>query len=222
MIKGVKVLKGIKMLETTELNHMLEHYRIDNNLAEKLDGVIPGFARGNVLENKKGFKFKVGDENKEVKVVLMSSAEGTVTVTYANAEGEEKIFGTVVSEDKGKKKLKVYELVDKKVVKILEKEVDDEFLVEIRKQKVDLSQITTQDDCMHGNWCGPGCSGPSAPITKVDACCQKHDKCYGSRVWGACSCDKEIRECLAPLLNGSEWANIIFTYFAYSPCIPFV
>ncbi|MFD1928331.1 phospholipase [Sporosarcina siberiensis] len=41
------------------------------------------------------------------------------------------------------------------------------------------------------NWCGPGCSGPDAPINAVDAACKVHDECYrgtGNR----CRCDREF------------------------------
>ncbi|RDY66986.1 phospholipase, partial [Halobacillus trueperi] len=27
-------------------------------------------------------------------------------------------------------------------------------------------------------WCGPGCSGPGAPINETDAACKAHDECY--------------------------------------------
>ncbi|UOQ84485.1 phospholipase [Gracilibacillus salinarum] len=38
-------------------------------------------------------------------------------------------------------------------------------------------------------WCGPGCSGPGAPINEADAACKAHDECYlysGDR----CACDE--------------------------------
>jgi hypothetical protein len=49
-------------------------------------------------------------------------------------------------------------------------------------------------------WCGPGCSGPGAPINDVDACCQKHDYCL-SRGLSACECDSHFLECLRPKMN---------------------
>lgn len=44
-------------------------------------------------------------------------------------------------------------------------------------------------------WCGPGCSGPGAPINDVDGCCRRHDHCLKS---GAhpCQCDFEFMDCL--------------------------
>jgi hypothetical protein len=44
-------------------------------------------------------------------------------------------------------------------------------------------------------WCGPGCSGPGAPINDVDACCMRHDRCLDSGIH-PCECDQELIECL--------------------------
>lgn len=83
-------------------------------------------------------------------------------------------------------------------------------------------QLTTQASCIYGNWCGPGCSGPGAPISSVDTCCQTHDNCYGSRGYFACSCDLELQRCLNPyVLQGSEWAIAISVWFQNQPCNPF-
>lgn len=30
----------------------------------------------------------------------------------------------------------------------------------------------------HGNWCGPGNSGPGAPVDALDQACQNHDRAY--------------------------------------------
>jgi hypothetical protein len=49
-------------------------------------------------------------------------------------------------------------------------------------------------------WCGPGCSGPGAPINDVDACCKAHDDCY--RKFGrSCRCDHEFMDCLRPKIS---------------------
>jgi hypothetical protein len=50
------------------------------------------------------------------------------------------------------------------------------------------------------NWCGPGCSGPGAPINAVDAACHSHDICYrmsGDRCW----CDEQFMYRLERLQN---------------------
>ncbi|RBW67485.1 phospholipase [Bacillus taeanensis] len=49
-------------------------------------------------------------------------------------------------------------------------------------------------------WCGPGCSGPGAPVNDVDACCKAHDECY-SWYGPSCECDLELIHCLAPKVN---------------------
>ncbi|MFA8439394.1 phospholipase [Pueribacillus sp. YX66] len=50
------------------------------------------------------------------------------------------------------------------------------------------------------NWCGPGCSGPGAPINDVDAACKAHDECY--RNYGNIhACDQVFLERLQPLIN---------------------
>ncbi|MGD7045975.1 phospholipase [Jeotgalibacillus proteolyticus] len=50
------------------------------------------------------------------------------------------------------------------------------------------------------NWCGPGCSGPGAPVNEVDACCKAHDECYG-RGGSRCECDRAFLEQLAKHAN---------------------
>ncbi|MEK3889408.1 phospholipase [Bacillus sp. FSL K6-3431] len=50
------------------------------------------------------------------------------------------------------------------------------------------------------NWCGPGCSGPGAPINKVDAACRAHDECY-RRSGNYCECDREFLRHLRPLIT---------------------
>lgn len=45
---------------------------------------------------------------------------------------------------------------------------------------------------IYGNWCGPK-YGSGTPIDLLDAGCRTHDKCYGSRGYHKCSCDKDFR-----------------------------
>lgn len=57
------------------------------------------------------------------------------------------------------------------------------------------------DFCLPGyKWCGPGCSGPGAPVNRVDACCMMHDKCY-ERLGPTKSCDRQFLNCLRPKMN---------------------
>ena len=44
-------------------------------------------------------------------------------------------------------------------------------------------------------YCGPGCSGPGAPVNAVDNCCYYHDKCY--QQYGPSKyCDDLFQQCL--------------------------
>ncbi|MDQ0243144.1 hypothetical protein J2S09_000680 [Bacillus fengqiuensis] len=64
-------------------------------------------------------------------------------------------------------------------------------------------------------WCGPGCSGPGAPINDVDACCKAHDTCY--RKFGpSCGCDRAFLDCLRPKVNSysqkGRQAGLMYNY----------
>src|SRR5262249_32622593 len=78
--------------------------------------------------------------------------------------------------------------------------------------------------CVYGKWCGPGCSGPGAPVDNVDQCCQAHDQCYTDRGYFACSCDKRLLACIAPKRDMSTpkgraaWA--VWSAFRALPCNP--
>lgn len=65
------------------------------------------------------------------------------------------------------------------------------------------------------NWCGPGCSGPGAPINEVDAACKAHDECY-SRGRDRCECDRAFLERLRPNINPytqqGRHARLLYNY----------
>ncbi len=56
--------------------------------------------------------------------------------------------------------------------------------------------------CLPGGYryCGPGCSGPGAPINYVDSCCKMHDDCI-ARHGSNCRCDKQLIECVQRKTN---------------------
>jgi len=64
-------------------------------------------------------------------------------------------------------------------------------------------------------WCGPGCSGPGAPINDVDSCCYKHDLCL-KRGNSPCYCDKKFMECLHskrnPHTKKGRQANVMYNF----------
>lgn len=65
------------------------------------------------------------------------------------------------------------------------------------------------------NWCGPGCSGPGAPINEIDAACKAHDECY-RRGNNRCECDREFLSKLQPKINSysqkGRHARILYNY----------
>lgn len=67
------------------------------------------------------------------------------------------------------------------------------WLDDISSEMVELDAV-----CLYGNWCGPGCSGPAAPIDGLDACCQTHDQCYITYGWFNCDCDRALMDCVFP------------------------
>ncbi|HAT1549264.1 hypothetical protein HMPREF3153_12255 [Corynebacterium sp. HMSC06C06] len=89
-----------------------------------------------------------------------------------------------------------------------------------------IYSLETRDMPGYGNWCGPGHSGPGAPINTLDSLCQKHDKYYGSRGYFACSCDRELVQGIRKnrgKFNGigeNAMALAIATYFNSAPCNP--
>lgn len=108
------------------------------------------------------------------KAVQLQTAEqgGTVTevvlgdATYVwysgfthveHPENIEQVIGVIVEDGIEKQ----YEIVNNSVQMINEAKVIDTAAKE--------EAITPQDNCfIHGNWCGPGCSGPSAPVDATD------------------------------------------------------
>ena len=76
--------------------------------------------------------------------------------------------------------------------------------------------------CLYGRWCGPGCSGPGAPIDALDTCCQTHDQCYSRRGYFNCGCDRALLDCIAPLRDPGtpmgRWASRVHRYFSLAPC----
>nr|WP_232066107.1 phospholipase [Bacillus sp. KH172YL63] len=64
-------------------------------------------------------------------------------------------------------------------------------------------------------WCGPGCSGPGAPVNSVDAACQAHDLCY-ERYGPTCACDqmflKKLRNEINPHTRQGRHAFLFYQY----------
>ncbi|MGM0844839.1 MAG: phospholipase [Bacillota bacterium] len=64
-------------------------------------------------------------------------------------------------------------------------------------------------------YCGPGCSGPGAPVNVVDAACKAHDECYG-RFGPSLRCDRMLMESLQDKLRDDSaegrHAKIMYGY----------
>lgn len=64
-------------------------------------------------------------------------------------------------------------------------------------------------------WCGPGCSGPGAPVNEVDACCMRHDLCL-QKGYHSCYCDRQFMKCLdhyrTPMTPSGRHANLMYQF----------
>jgi hypothetical protein len=69
------------------------------------------------------------------------------------------------------------------------------------------SQQAAAIPALYGNWCGPGASGPGAPIDDLDACCMAHDQCYDREGYLDCDCDRVLCACAANTSWGSALKN---------------
>lgn len=45
---------------------------------------------------------------------------------------------------------------------------------------------------VHGNWCGPGHSGPGEPVDTLDRLCMEHDQCYAKGGYFNKACDMAL------------------------------
>jgi len=61
----------------------------------------------------------------------------------------------------------------------------------VGQYRYDTTGIQTRGP-IYGNWCGPN-YGSGTPIDLLDTGCRTHDRCYGSRGYHKCSCDKDFR-----------------------------
>lgn len=58
--------------------------------------------------------------------------------------------------------------------------------------------------CLPGyRYCGLGCSGPGAPLNKLDVYCMQHDACYRSNTPNR-RCDEAFLRNLEPYLQRSD------------------
>ncbi|MFZ3591529.1 phospholipase [Bacillus sp. DJP31] len=64
-------------------------------------------------------------------------------------------------------------------------------------------------------WCGPGCSGPGAPINAVDAACKAHDDA-DSRHGSNCEADRQfqlrLKQLMNPYTKEGRHATLMYNY----------
>jgi hypothetical protein len=77
----------------------------------------------------------------------------------------------------------------------------------------------------YGNWCGPGQSGPGAPVDPIDQACCRHDICFCERGYDRCGCNLDLIEGLSEAVldsrssaEGRAWAAGIIGGLLVAPC----
>lgn len=85
---------------------------------------------------------------------------------------------------------------------------------------------------IYGNWCGPGHSGPEAPIDNLDKACKQHDLCYARYQYFDCDCDAELIRTIRYYRDNGYFDKVIDlkvtlamsyaieAYFLIAPCTP--
>lgn len=60
---------------------------------------------------------------------------------------------------------------------------------------------------VHGRWCGPGHSGPGAPVDLLDSRCRTHDLCYAANGYFNKSCDRTLVAQLTVDINKGRYSG---------------
>jgi hypothetical protein len=80
---------------------------------------------------------------------------------------------------------------------------------------------------VYGNYCGPGHGDPTyttPPVDAVDAVCEAHDRCYDTRGYFNCGCDRALITAMpgaivaTPSPAGKAAGAIVAGFFAGWPC----
>lgn len=170
------------------------------------------------------FAYSKGDFSAEI---LRMRINDEINVYFVVSPRGLDAFASEVTRIDDKVIVKGYKIIDDEMALAYEETFDseefDEIIGDLNKKEAYLSEVAAEEEdaeakgllpCIYGNWCGPLCSGPDAPISPVDRCCMYHDQCYGEHGYFNCSCDRDIIICLLPYYYmGSEWAIVITEYF---------
>lgn len=214
-------------IEGSELKDFVE--KVKNN--EEFQLIMTQLSDTNKIDSQ---EFKIVQakklESSDINTLFLdlSLMDDAVKIVATEINKKIKVSLRLLEEDKGTQLAVYYDIIDGRFV--LTHKLNYEVILNgmdklkdyTLPESLDRKEVSANLPCIYGNWCGPGCSGPSAPISPVDSCCKSHDNCYGSRGYFACSCDGELLNCLRPYKNqGSEWAILVYSYFWGSPCNPF-
>lgn len=218
MTQSTREIQGIELssLEKEALNNN-EVKLLFNELSRQYDIKTKDY---DIINAKKWEK-----DSSQVLFLVLGLNENKLKITFTKTKFHTSAFATVLEYNKDKKMLKAYVVDNNQVKNDAFLDYDDDKVKHIVEEldKRDIQEPMEANinwaPCVHGNWCGAGCSGPGAPIDGVDTQCKKHDQCYAARGYFACSCNNELIYNLAAYAYmGSEWANIIIATFKDMPC----
>ncbi len=169
----------------------------------------------------KAEKIKIKDV--ELLFIVVGLNYNKAKVVFIKGKQYCNIFGSIIEDKHGKEIMKGYKISNNHIKQIVSKDYDDDFKQDLKKledsEKYNCGKEKIRKEgipCLYGNWCGPGCSGPGAPISPVDACCKAHDICYDENGYFSKSCDDKLIHCLEPyVVQGNKWAILISNWFRH-------
>lgn len=167
-------------------------------------------------------------ENSEFNISYLTLVQNNIKIVFTDDGTKNKFIVRIIENNDGVEMAYLYEILDDILIlthktqykHLLDdlKELDEKTIPETFNK----DEVKANVPCIHGNWCGPGCSGPDSPVDAVDSCCKAHDLCYDSLGYSSCSCDRRLKKCLKPYVaSGSEWAIAVTTAFNIWPCKEF-
>lgn len=206
--KEVNILK-LPKLNQSELNYIKQLYLTNENFNIFIDKLYT-----NKIVNSKKYTVKhsckISGDNYEIHVVVLSISSSFILC--AKLDNRFIYFAIVPIREKNSLFLKIYAL-EKNSLTILQK-------IKYSKSNKPFHIIVPKKISIpiYGNWCGPGYSGPAAPIDDIDKCCKMHDNCYKIAGKGSkYNCDMDLICCLNKHYKG----NTLFGKFVIKIIVSF-
>lgn len=219
-----------KKIEGSELQHLIA----EANRNADVISFIAQMVKHNVIQDREQStvldSIAYQPESAKFVLLILGFRHDRVKIIYTKADANVEVKASVLSMNGDKEILTGYRIVNGRIEVTSTTEYTQQFQERVREisEKNSLptgsrADVSIQAPCLYGNWCGPGCSGPGAPISAVDSCCKSHDNCYGSRGYFACSCDYQLHDCLYPYAAaGSAWAILFISWYSWPYiCNPF-